>query len=786
MERTHDGAFGLLLRRLRREAELTQEELAERAGLSVRGIGDLERGVSQAPYRSTVLQIAEALHLSAEKRSALLRASRRGSAARARPARLIPLPPTPLLGRERDVAEVRRLLERPITRLVTLTGPGGVGKTRVALEVAAQLQPLFQDDLVVLPLASLRDPGLVVPTIARALGLRDAPNQSPLEQLVAFLGTRRVALILDNLEHLLEAASPISRLLSTCPELRVVATSRAPIHIQGEHEYPIQPLATADPARAPAADDLRHYPAVQLFTQRAMAVRPDFRLTDANAGVVAQICHRLDGLPLAVELAAARIKLFPPQALLERLAHPLALLTDGPKDLPARQQTLRNTMEWSYALLTGPEQTLFARLAVFLGGFTMEAAEDVCNPDGTLDLLAGLASLVDQSLLRQEGEAEPRLHMLETIREFAEEKLAACGDAAQTRSRHAQFFLRSAVAQAGERPDVPGVFAASWADRLDVEMDNLRAAMRWLLRSGDTAPAVQLMLGLVALWNYRGYWAEGRRWLSQVLEQADVLPAAERAKACDAAGRLAWRQHDFAAAIAHHTEARRLFQELEDVAGATRAMVGLAGVHLDQGNYEQARHLYEASLIQFRELGQLDIVLECMSNLGIVAICEGDLDRADVLLHEVLQAWRTTGTPGSACWPLVGLGRIALDRGDPQSAKDMLREALELAHAHRYLHPLGGSLNALAETALAEGCPERAARLYGAVERAYEELGVGPSQREPTRREQFLAAGRRALGEEAWQRAWAAGRQMTLNQAVEYALSEDESSASFLNTTSSI
>jgi predicted ATPase/DNA-binding XRE family transcriptional regulator len=446
--------FAVLLRRHRHAAGLTQEELAARAGLGVRTIRDLERGVSRAPHRETLALLADALPNSHEERATLVSAARAMHGATphppqsrgARPPGVLPIPPTPLIGREHEEAAVTHLLLRRDVRLLTLTGAPGIGKTRLAMQVAAGLCETFADGMVFVGLAAIHDPTLLLSALAQALGVRDAGSQSLDATLAAHLRDKGVLLVLDNCEQVVAAAPLLAHLLASCPELKILVTSRAALRIRGEQEFTVPPLALPDSRHLPGLDDLAQYAAVALFVHRAQAVKPTFALTPTLAAHVAAICERLDGLPLALELAAARIKLLSPQALMARLESSLALLTHGPADLPARQQTMRCAIAWSYDLLAEQEQRLFRRLSVFARGWwTLEAAEAVCGAKGERpgDVLDALQALVDESLVVQgEGaDGEARYRLLELIREYALERLEASGEAETLRRRHAEYCL---------------------------------------------------------------------------------------------------------------------------------------------------------------------------------------------------------------------------------------------------------------------------------------------------------------------------------------------------------
>ena len=507
----HGEPFGAMLKRLRDTAGLMQEELASRAGLTAKAVSTLERGERRRPYPHTVRSLADALALTDAERASLAAAvPGRGENVRATdagaPPAVLPEPATALVGRERDVEAVVGLIRHPENRLVTLTGPGGVGKTRLSTEVAWALLAAgsFPDGASFVALAPLEDASLVLPTIAQALlDAGETEGRSSFASLRAYLRDKRLLLVLDNFERLLGAAPEVATLLEACPGLAVLATSRAPLRIRGEREYPVAPLAVPDPTRAPRLEDVADAPAVELFVQRARQASPAFEVSEANAAAVAAICWRLEGLPLALELAA-RVRFLGPTALLSRLDR--ALEASGARDLPERQRTMRSTLDWSYELLSGPEKRLFARLSVFAGGFALEAAETVGEDraPGGEDALVLLERLVEQSLvLAETGKgAGLRYRMLEPVRQYALEKLGEGGEGEEVRRRHAAHFL--ALAERA-RPKLQGREEGEWLDRLEVDNDNLRAAIGWSLELGEAQTALRLVAVLWYFWYKRGH-----------------------------------------------------------------------------------------------------------------------------------------------------------------------------------------------------------------------------------------------------------------------------------------
>src|SRR5262245_54122968 len=726
----------------------------------------------------------------------------------------LPAQRTPLVGREREVADVHHHLVQPAVRLVTLTGPGGIGKTRLGLQIAAESLEDFADGAFFVSLAAIAEPDLVAPTIAAAFGLREA-GQRPAATLVAeHLRDKRLLLVLDNFEQLLPAADLVAGLLDTCAGVTALVTSRAVLHVYGEHAYPVPPLALPGTRARPAAADLVACEAVRLFVERAQAARPDFALTDANAAAVAELCRQLDGLPLAIELAATRLRLLSPSSLLARLEHRLPLLTGGARDLPERQQTLRRTIAWSYDLLDAAEQRLFRRLAVFVGGCTLEAAEAVCAVEGDLgiDVLDGLGSLVDKSLLRQgEQEREPRFGLLETTREFALEHLQASGELGDLRRRHAAYFL--GLAEEAELK-LRTAEQDRWMARLESEHDNLRAVLAWSqTEAGEAQTGLRLAGALGWFWYVHGHHTEGRRWLDALLAAGSGAAGTVRAKALAAAGQLVQRQAEYGRATAMIEEALALYRAAEDTSGvawslsllaffpqgsAERATAlleeslalyrasgdawGIAWtlgcwgfVATQRGDWERAALLLDESLATFRRLGHTWGIARALSFLGRVQHALGNHDRAAELFEESLPRLRALDDSWATAQALNWLGELVLDRGDTERAGALERESLALFRTLDDVWGIAACLDQLAYVANSEGNARRAVRLLGAAEALRGTTGTRPPRAERAAHERAVADLCAALGEGAFTTAWSEGRAMTPQQAIVYAVSNSVS-----------
>src|SRR5215217_881535 len=729
----------------------------------------------------------------------------------------LPLQPTPLVGREKEVAEVRDLLRQGETRLLTLNGPGGIGKTRLALQAAADLLDDFPDGTFFVPLATLTDAELLLPAVAETLGVRETGDQPLGETLKDYLRERHLLLLLDNFEQVLGAAPAVTELLGAAPGLKVLVTSRTPLRLYGEKEYAVPPLSVPDVKHLPDLKTLSQYEAVRLFIERAKSAKVDFEVTDESAPAVAEICVRLDGLPLAIELAAARIKMLPPRAMLHRLGSRLKLLTGGARDLPERQRTLRATIEWSHALLDEGEQLLFRKLGVFSGGRTLEAIDAICDAEGDLpvDAFEGVSSLVDKSLLRQEEGpgGEPRFVMLETVHEFAREKLGQSAEAEEIKRLHAEYFLTLAEEAYTE---LKGPDQLEWLERLEAEHDNMRAALSWASERKEAEVALRLGGALWRFWLLRDYHSEGRRWLQEALaidgrgspgsramalagagwlaeNQGDLDPAQEaceeglallaneareaseaklRLLAC--LGWVAWQREELGQARELLEESLALSREMSDTWWLAFSLFSLAIVPQSLGDSERATELYEQSMDLFRELGDKQSLAFCLNNLAMLVYSQGDLGRAGKLTEESVALHRELGNRGGVSMGLYNLGWMALLQDDLGRAADLYRESLSLSWDSGLNLLVQSTLEGFALVAGARGAAQRAARLWGAAQALHETKNIPREIDFLVEADARISAVRLGMAEEVWEEALRKGRAMTLDEVISYALEEEE------------
>ena len=727
----------------------------------------------------------------------------------------LPVQRTAFIGREHEATALRQLLSRADVRLVTLTGPGGIGKTRLASQVVGEIANQFPGGVCFVPLSAVGEGRLIASTIAQALGVHDTGSQSPQESLKEYLGglDQPMLLLLDNFEHLISAAPAVAQLLTSGPKVKVVVTSQAPLHVYGEHEFPVPPLALPDPKSIPPLEVLSRLPAVALFVERAQAVKHEFTLTKDNAAVVTAICARLDGLPLAIELAAARIKMLSPSAMLARLESRLNLLTGGARDLPTRQQTLRSTVDWSYGLLNTAEQTLLRRLSVFTGGCTLEGVEAVCDTKGDLglDVLDGMESMVDKSLAQhvEQVVGEPRFLMLSTIREYALEGLAESDDEAATRRAHAAYYLVLAEEGAEDAATHP-----EWLDRFEVEHDNFRLALDHLIKTGDADWGLRLGTALFHFWETREHLTEGRDTIARLLalEGAAARPKM-RARLLFAGAVLAGEQGDYGPAQQLFEDSLETCLELGDNRGVAVALNALAVNARDRGEVDVASLLFERCVAIWRDLGDSANIARALSNLASVMKVRGEYARASSLYDECLVLFRKVGDGTGVAWTLNYQGDVARDRADFAAARSFceqslaafrqLRDGWGIASALSDLASLSGDqgndsearrlygesikmfkelghrrgiarvLECLAASAAAQSNAEQALHFAGAAAALRQRLGAPLTPAEQPRLEKALDFARRTLGNAAGLAAWMEGWAMPVEQAVEEALSCD-------------
>jgi predicted ATPase len=823
--------FGELLRFLRRKADLTQRELSIAVGYSESQISRLEQN-ERAPEEATLAArfvpalyiedepqwVERLLELGVVTRAHAPNAEALQPIAEAKPTpHNLPIQLTSFIGREKEIMEIKRLLSESEgrVRLLTLTGHGGSGKTRLALQAASSLLDDFRDGVWLIEFAALADSALVPQTVVAVLGLKEELGRALLSTLTNHLRSKKILLVLDNCEHLVQASAQLAdALLHACSDVHILATSREMLGVAGERALVVPSLSMPDPRESPLVELLSQYEAVRLFAERAAIVKPGFTITDENSIAIEQICQRLDGIPLAIELAAARLRMLPVEQVAERLDDAFRLLTGGSRTALPRHQTLQALIDWGYELLTRTEQVVFRRLAVFAGGWTLEAAEAVCVGEGikTDEVFDLLAHLLDKSLmLAEEHSKTARYHMLETIRQYALAKLAASGEADAVRRRHAEYYLGLAEAGASWTTS----YQPAWFDRMEIEHDNLRAALTWSLSApGGGELGLRLAAAMTLFWVVRGYWSEGRGWLEGALAYAKIEVVDHThawALALRGLGELLSDQGNYAAGQTYFADSLKCYKELGDVSGSAAILHRLGWLARERGDAVTARLRLEESLVLCRELedqlglawglvtlGEVGVMQEdaawatalieesltlfrhfeetlgiawCLNHLGHAAQIKGDYVRAKQFHEESLPLFRKLGARSFGIpWAFQGLGETVLAQGDAALAATHLAEALGLFHDLGDRAGTSWCLAALGRVAAVNEEPERAAWLWGAAEALRQSIGARPAPAARATHERLQAEVRRQLGEAMFNVKWAEGQAASVERVIAEAL----------------
>ena len=761
--------LGETLRRLRQAAGMTQEELAERAGISTRAVSDTERGLRAAVRADTARRLAAALGLTGEARGTFeaLACGRPTGQPPAPPASTLPEVPTPLLGRSRELQAITGALAGRGIRLLTLTGPGGIGKTRLAAEAARQVQASFSGGVYFVSLGEVRDARLVVPEVAKALG---APETgADLQALLAKrLAGRRALIVLDTFEHLTAAAPQVYAAMLSCPAATFLVTSRSALRLRGEQQFPVPPLGLPAETDEVTPQLLAEWPATALFWERALAVRPDLTLDAPAAVLAAEICRKLDGLPLAIELAAARVRHLPLAAVAGQLTDRLRLLVGGTLDLPRRQRTIRDTVAWSHDLLGPPQTNLFRRLSVFSGGWDLASAETVCGGTGeTGDILDGISALLDQSLVvLDHGHPQGRYDMLDVVREYAAARLAEAGEADEVSQRHALYYL--ALAEEAE-PNLIRTGHQDWFRRLDAERGNFRRAMAWAIERGETVLALKYSAALWRFWRQLGEFTEGRRWTDSALSMAGDAPASLRARALLAAAALAFPQGDYQRLATLAAEAMDLARRSDDPMDMRNALTTAGFAAVGQGRYQDALDAFGECVAICQRLGPSWQLATSQLNLGAVLLHIDRPGDADAAFAAGLRVYRQLGDDVFAARMTNQRAQAALAQGDVERAGALAHEALAEFASHTERQGIADGLETLAAVAAARSDPGRAATLAGAAAAIRETIAASqlPDLIITSR---FLREAERDANPKRWRASWQAGHSLAAADAVAYAL----------------